>query len=407
MKEKTVLVLGATGYVGNRLVPHLLASGYRVRAAGRSLARLKNRTFGSHPRVELAAADVLDRNSLEKACRGCSDVYYLVHSMNPESSDFSDDDRRASENMVQAAAQAAFSRIVYLGGLGDESPDLSKHLRSRAEVGNILNSGKVPVTYFRAAMIIGSGSASFEILRYLVDRLPLMITPRWVETKSQPIAISNVLTYLAECLEVPETIGRTFDIGGPDILTYHELMEIYAQTARLPKRLIIPVPVLTPRLSSYWIHLVTPIPASLARPLAEGLKNITICRENTIRDLIPQKLLSCRDAIRKSLAHSHIDFSETSMGKSNRDYPPEGTHPGDPEWAGGKRSREHKRIRIEGNPANVLHQTRRIGEKTKLTFTERLQSITRHPEKWGISGPGYNDNKRKGGRKKPGNTVQP
>lgn len=363
-RDKAVLVLGATGYVGNRLVLFLAKRGYRVRAAARSIDRLSERPFASHPGVELAAADVFDRESLEKACRGCGAVYYLVHSMNPEAGDFSDADRRAAENMVRAAEKAGVDRIIYLGGLGDESPDLSTHLRSRAEVGKILQSGNVPVTYLRAAMIIGSGSASFEILRYLVDRLPLMITPRWVSTQSQPIAVSNVLTYLAGCLENPETKGRTFDIGGPDILTYHELMEIYAQEAKLPRRFIIPVPVLTPRLSSYWIHLVTPVPAALARPLAEGLKNPTICREETIRKLIPQSLLTCRSAIRKSLAFSHHDLRSGEDEDFPPDFPAEGTHPGDPAWAGGTRFHDYQRIVIEGNPEDIWDPVERIGGRS-------------------------------------------
>lgn len=361
---KPVLVLGATGYVGNRLVPYLLERGHRVRAAARSIERLRNRPFGGNPHVELVAADVFDRDTLKKACEGCSVVYYLVHSMNPNESDFSDADRRAAENMVWAGEKAGIDRIIYLGGLGDESPDLSKHLRSRAEVGNILQSGKVPVTYLRAAMIIGSGSASFEILRYLVDRLPVMITPRWVSTKSQPIAISNVITYLAGCMEVSGSESRVFDIGGPDILTYRELMEIYAQEAKLPKRLIIPVPVLTPRLSSYWIHLVTPVPAALARPLAEGLKNRTVCRENTIRELIPQTLIGCRAAINKSIAHSHSNLKNKPSGGTTPNYPPEGTYPGDPKWAGGTRFHDHQRIIFEGSPEDIWPVIERIGGKS-------------------------------------------
>jgi uncharacterized protein YbjT (DUF2867 family) len=312
----------------------------------------------------MVAADVFDRESLKKACEGCSDVFYLVHSMNPDERDFSDADRRAAENMVREAEHAGMSRIIYLGGLGDESPDLSRHLRSRAEVGNILLSGKVPVTYFRAAMIIGSGSASFEILRYLVDRLPLIITPRWVETESQPIAISNVITYLVGCLEVPGTKGRTFDIGGPDILTYHKLMEIYAEEANLSKRVIIPVPVISPRLSSYWIHLVTPVPAALARPLAEGLKNTTVCREDTIRELISQDLLTCRSAIRISLTYSHYDMTDKPDDDAASNLPPEGTYPGDPGWAGGSKFRDNQRIIIQGNPGDVWRPIKRIGGKS-------------------------------------------
>lgn len=230
---KRILVLGATGYVGGRLVPRLLEAGYPVRAASRSMSKLKSRSWAQHPNVELSAVDVLDANSLQQAMGGCEVAYYLVHSMNPEHKDFSESDRKAAENTIAAAEKTGLRRIIYLSGLGEASADLSKHLQSRAEVGKILKSGNTPVTMLRAAMIIGLGSASFEILRYLVDRLPVMITPKWLNTPCQPIAIRNVLTYLIGCLQRDETTGRTFDIGGEDILTYRELMHIYAEEVRL------------------------------------------------------------------------------------------------------------------------------------------------------------------------------
>ncbi len=302
LKAKPVLVTGATGYVGGRLVPQLLNAGYRVRALGRSVAKLQGRPWGSHPLVELAKGDVLDYDSLAQAAQGCGAAFYLVHSMLADPRSYSDTDRRAARNMVQAAAAAGLDRIIYLGGLGGASdPHLSEHLRSRYEVARILQSGPVPATFLRAAMILGSGSASFEIMRYLVDRLPVMITPRWVHNPVQPIAITNVLNYLQGCLEHDEVKGQTFDIGGPDILTYRQLFDIYAEEAGLRRRLIIPVPVLTPKLSSYWIHLVTPVPAAIAQPLALGLRNPVICQENRIRDIIPQELLTCRETIRRAL----------------------------------------------------------------------------------------------------------
>jgi uncharacterized protein YbjT (DUF2867 family) len=298
MRKEAVLVLGATGYVGNLLIPHLLESGHTVRASGRSERKLKELPIVDRHGLETAVTDVFDMDSLLRACEGCTTAYYLVHSMNPQQRDFMDADRKAAENMVWAAEKTGLERMIYLGGLGDEDSDLSKHLKSRAEVGSILQSSSVPLTYLRAAMIIGRGSASFEILRHLVKRLPIMITPRWVSTESQPIAIRNVLEYLSGCLENRETMDKTFDIGGPDILSYRHLMEIYAEEAGLRKRFVIPVPVLTPRLSSYWIHLVTPISASLAKPLAEGLKNRVICRNDRIKRFIPLNLLNCREAIR-------------------------------------------------------------------------------------------------------------
>jgi uncharacterized protein YbjT (DUF2867 family) len=194
-------------------------------------------------------------------------------------------------------------RIIYLGGLGDtDHPDLSKHLRSRHEVEEIFRNGSVPVTCLRAAMILGSGSASFEMLRYLADRLPVMVTPRWVNTPCQPISISNVLGYLHGCLEAPGTIGKTFDIGGPEVISYRDLIHVYAEAAGLMPRIIFPVPVLTPKLSSLWIHLVTPVPAAIARPLAEGLSIPVVCGDDRIRSIVPLDLQDCRETMRIALA---------------------------------------------------------------------------------------------------------
>ncbi len=360
-KNNLILVTGATGYIGGRLIPELLKKGWRVRAASRSIEKLKSRPWAAHPSVELMAMDVFSRESLERACAGCGAAFYLVHSMLPGQKDFQTADREAAENMKAAAEGAGLERLIYLGGLGEDSPDLSKHLKSRAEVGRILRSGRVPVTILRAAMIIGSGSASFEILRYLVERLPLMITPKWLETLSQPVAIRNVLEYLSGCLEHSETAGKTYDIGGPDVLTYHDLMRIYAEEAGLPKRLVIPVPVLTPRLSSYWIHIVTPVPASIARPLAEGLKNPVLCRENEIRSIIPQELLSCRDAIRLALERLKHDAVPSRWTDAGRMPPVEALYEGDPRWAGGTLFEDRRSCQVKASAAEVWNVVSRIG----------------------------------------------
>ncbi len=333
--DKLILVTGATGYIGGRLVPKLLEEGYKVRAFTRSEKKLRSRVWANHPNVELYVGDVFDVESLKRACVGCSIVYYLVHSMLPGQKDFEQADRDAAENMKQAAQSQGVGRMVYLGGLGEDNPDLSKHLKSRAEVAKILSSGEVPVTIFRAAMIIGSGSASFEILRYLVDRLPLMVTPKWLETPSQPIAIRNVIEYLVCCLKHSETDGKTYDIGGSEVLTYRRLMELYAVEANLPKRLVIPVPVLTPRLSSYWIHLVTPVPASIARPLAEGLKNPVVCQNDDIKKIIKQEVLSPSESIRRALNKLDDNEIKSHWTDAGTMPPMESIYEGDPDWAGG------------------------------------------------------------------------
>jgi uncharacterized protein YbjT (DUF2867 family) len=360
-RNRVVAVLGATGYIGGRLVPELLERGWRVRAVGRNAEKLRCRPYASHPGAELAQADVLDKKALTETLRGCHAAFYLVHSMLPGVKDFEDRDRQAALAMREAAAEAGLERIVYLGGLGDQDGDLSAHLKSRMEVGEILASGTVPLTWFRAAMIMGSGSASFEILRYLVERLPVMVTPAWVNSLSQPIAVTNVIDYLAGCLDVPETAGRTFDIGGPEILSYRELFNVYARVARLRKRIIIPVPVLTPKLSSYWIQLVTPVPSTLARPLAEGLRNRVVCRENTIRDLIPTTLLTPEEAIARALARTARHEVPTCWSDAGTLRVPEWLDCGDAPYAGGTVLESAHTVVLKATPYRVWHVLTRLG----------------------------------------------
>ncbi len=358
-----ILVTGATGYIGGRLVPKLLDAGYCVKVLSRSYQRLKSRPWSNHPNLELVAGDVLHLNDVENAVKNCDVVYYLVHSMVSGQKDFALSDRLSAENMVTSVESQGVQRIIYLGGLGLDSPSLSKHLRSRQEVAHILQQGSVPVTVFNAAMIIGSGSASFEILRYLVDRLPIMITPKWVNTLVQPIAVANVLDYLIACLNVEQTIGKSFDIGGADSLTYLDLMKIYAQEAGLPPRKIIPVPVLTPRLSSYWIHIVTPLPAYIARPLAEGLKNPVVCKNNEITQLIPQRLLNCSEAISRALKRTLEHHMETHWTDSGI-LPIECPQPGDPDWAGGTLFEDYRQLTIEAPIQPVWDVVVKIGGLT-------------------------------------------
>ena len=368
MDPRPVLVTGATGYVGGRLVPQLLSSGYRVRVIGRSLSKLKCRPWASDPKVEFAQADVLDEASLIRGAQGCRAAFYLVHSMNPQQKDFAKADRKAAQNMVKAAGAGGLERVIYLGGLGGEGKTLSKHLRSRMEVAAILQAGPVPTTFLRAAMILGSGSASFEMLRYLVERLPVMTTPRWVQTLVQPIAVRNVLNYLQGCLEHDEVIGQTFDIGGPDVLSYHHLIDIYAEEAHLPRRRIIALPVLTPRLSSYWVHLVTPVPASIAKPLAEGLSTPVVCQENRIRSIIPQDLLSCRDAIRMALTNIRRQQVETCWSDAGELRAPEWLYCGDAPYAGGTVFESGYRAVVQAPAAEVWKPIKKIGGDTGYYF---------------------------------------
>ena len=374
-ETQRILVTGATGYIGGRLIPRLLKKGYRIRAASRTLDKLQSRQWANHPGVELFAGDMQELSDVEKMVEGCDIVYYLVHSMVAGQQNFEKADKISAENMVLAAEKKQVKRIVYLGGLGDVKSDLSKHLRSRNEVAQILLEGSVPATIFRAAVIIGSGGASFEILRYLVERLPIMITPRWLRTPSQPIAISNVLTYLVECLTVPETEKGIFDIGGPNVITYRQMMDAYTRAAGLLKRFIIPVPVLTPRLSSYWIHLVTPVPAHIARPLAEGLRNPAVCDSDRITKLIPQPLLSCQEAIEMALERQQRYRVETHWSDAGLLPRGEWSIEGDAHWSGGTVFKDNKSIDVEAPAECVWKAVIEIGGEQGWYYANWLWSI--------------------------------
>ena len=268
-----ILVVGASGYIGGRLTSVLSSLGHELTLMSRDARPLA----GRFPQAAVVAADLLMPSSLTPALDGVEVAYYLAHSMGSGERGFTDRDLTAARNFAAAAGQAGVRRIVYLGGLGDEAAGLSPHLASRQQVGKELGAHGVAVTEFRAAIIIGSGSASFEILRHLTERLPIMITPRWVSTRCQPIGIRDALDYLVSALDHPEITG-VVEIGGPDILSYGDMMRTYARLRGL-RRIMIPVPVLTPRLSSYWVSLVSPVPAGIARPLIEGLRNEVIVRD--------------------------------------------------------------------------------------------------------------------------------
>jgi len=250
--------------------------------------------------AEIVQGDMLEPATLVQALAGIDTAYYLVHSMSGGRAGFERRDREAAENFVAAANRAKLRRVIYLGGLGETGDDLSEHLKSRLEVAEILKKGTFTTTFLRAAIIIGAGGASFEMVRALVSRLPLMITPRWVTTRCQPIAVDDVIGYLAGCLADERTAGRTFDIGGPEVLTYKDMMERFAGIEG-KKLYIFPVPVLTPKLSSYWVGFITPVPSSVSMPLIEGLKNEVICRDNAIRNIIPLQLKPYDDAVRSAI----------------------------------------------------------------------------------------------------------
>jgi uncharacterized protein YbjT (DUF2867 family) len=294
--DHRILIAGATGYVGSRLSPRLRDAGYKVRCIARNTEKLINRQWKE---IEIVKGDMSDYNSLLDAMEGVDIAYYLVHAMSSHD-DFAKKDLRYAQNFAKAAKERGVKRIIYLGGLGNASQELSLHLDSRQQVGRELGSSGIPVTELRASIIIGSGSASFEIIRDLVKKLPVMITPRWVRSLCQPIAISNVLEYLIQVIEKQQTEGKVFEIGGDEVLSYAEMLRQVASVMN-KKLYIINVPVLTPKLSAYWLNLVTTVPMSIAFPLVEGLKNDTICNNTDIDHYIKLHKRPFREAVQRAL----------------------------------------------------------------------------------------------------------
>lgn len=365
-----VLLTGGSGYVGGRLLPRLEARGLRIRCLARRPEFLAERVG---PGTEVAAGDVLDEPSLVAALDGVQTAYYLVHSMgSPGAEGFEERDRTGARNFARAARNAGVERIVYLGGLGDEDETLSPHLRSRHEVGEALRSTGVPVIEFRASVVIGSGSLSFEMLRALVERLPVMVTPRWVSVTAQPIAIADLLAYLESALDRPRGEDRVFEIGGAEQVSYGDLMREYARQRSL-RRLMIPVPVLTPRLSSLWLGLVTPLYARIGRALIESICHETVVRDDAARQTFAIEPMGVRDAIAAAIAHEDREFAATRWSDA---LSAGGTDPGLLSGYGGVRrgrrlvdSREQS---LPVSPERAFAPIRRIGGATGWYAFDRL-----------------------------------
>ncbi|MEO1644350.1 MAG: SDR family oxidoreductase, partial [Chloroflexota bacterium] len=323
MSKKMILVTGATGYVGGRIVPRLLEKGYAVRVFVRDATRLVGREWLKD--VDVVEGDVLKPETLPAAMDGVTAAYYLIHSMsgNP---DFHERDLTAARNFSTSAKAHGVERIIYLGGLGDTDSKLSEHLRSRQQTGEALRESGVPVTEFRAGILVGSGSVSFEMVRHLTERIPLLICPQWVFTKTQPIAIRNALAYLIDALETPESADKIIEIGGSNQLTYRDMMMTYAEVRGL-KRFVLPVPVLTPTLSSYWVQFVTPIPYDIARPLVEGLTSETIADTSLAQEIFPHiELFNYKTAVEMAFVRLEGPGAETvwsdALFSSQRDITP-------------------------------------------------------------------------------------
>jgi uncharacterized protein YbjT (DUF2867 family) len=345
------LVTGASGYIGGRLVPELLAAGHRVRVMARHPEGLRDRPWADQ--VEVVRADAADAGSLREALAGVDMAYYLIHALGTR--DFEDTDRRTAAAFAAAARDARVGRLVYLGGLTPDGPTaaLSPHLRSRQEVAELLLGSGVPTVVLRAAVIIGSGSASFEMLRYLTERLPAMITPRWVDTRIQPIAIRDVLRYLVGAATLPADVSRSFDIGGPDMLTYRAMMQRYAAVAGLSRRLIVKVPVLTPTLSSHWVGLITPVPNAIARPLVDSLRVEVVAGEHDIATYLPDPpggLLGFDRSVELALQRIREADVATRWSSASVAGAPSDPLPSDPDWAGGSLYVDRRERAVDASP---------------------------------------------------------
>lgn len=361
--ERLCLVTGATGYVGGRLVPRLLEAGFRVRVLARHPERLRDQPWAGD--VDIVGGDAERPDDLREALTGVDIAYFLLHSLQ-EGSQLEAEESRLATNFGNAAREACVSRIVYLGGLAPDLPpsEMSRHMRSRARVGDILRGSGVPTCELRAAVIIGSGSASFEMLRYLTERLPAMVTPRWVMQRTQPIAVRDVLRYLVLAADLPPDVNRAFDIGGPEVMTYADMMRRYAAVAGLRPRVILPINVLTPGLSSHWVGLVTPVPRRLARPLVESLRHPSVCRNHDIADYIPdppEGLLPFDKAV--ALALTRIRDAQVSTRWSSASTPgaPSEPLPSDPEWTGGSLYTDTRVVHSSASPQELWQAVEGIG----------------------------------------------
>jgi uncharacterized protein YbjT (DUF2867 family) len=367
VEKPRILLTGATGYVGGRLLKALEGNGYRVRCLARRPEFLRAR---ASTETEVVQGDVLDKDSLTPALAGVNIAYYLVHSMGSGGS-FEEQDRTAALNFGQAARRAGAGRIIYLGGLGEQGRELSEHLRSRQEVGKLLRQSGVPVIEFRSSVVIGSGSVSFEMVRALVDRLPVMICPKWVRTPTQPIAIEDVIGYLVEAAGLPLERSEVFEIGGADIVSYGGLMRTYAGERGL-RRWLIPVPALTPWLSSLWLGLVTPVYARVGRKLIEGVRNPTVVRDNRALQVFSVRPRGVREAIARALANEEQDFAQTRWSDA---LSPAGARKS---WAGvrlGSRIVDQQTAETTLSPAAAFAPIRRIGGRNGWYFANFLWRI--------------------------------
>jgi len=355
--ERRALVTGATGYIGSRLVPALLAQGWTVRVLTRTAEKVESRPW--HDEVEISEGNADDEEDLRSAMSGVEVAYYLIHSMDG-SGDFVERDRNLAKSFAQCAETQGVRRIVYLSGLYPPGEKLSTHLGSRKEVEDVFLDSAVPTAVLRAAVILGAGSASFEMLRHLTDRLPIMIAPKWLSTRIQPIAIQDVLRYLVKAAELPSEVNRGFDIGANEVLTYKDMIDRYAAVSRLAKRRVRTLPVMTPGLASHWIGLVTPVPSGIAKPLVGSLVHEVICKEHDIATYIPDPeggFVSFDEAIRRALDGPQPIALRPDVDAEN----PGRISAADPQWAGMTVFIDEHRSTVDASPEQVWSQIEQLG----------------------------------------------
>lgn len=355
------LVTGSAGYIGGRLIPELLELGYRVRVLVRNAARLERMPWID--KVEVVDGDASDKSTIERALHGVDVAYYMIHSL-LMANDFEQSEVDLAQLFAETAKAEGVRRIVYLGGIVNEGEELSSHMSARRRTGEILRASGVPTIELRAGVVIGSGSASFEMLRYLTERLPIMTTPKWVQNRIQPIAVRDVLRYLAGAAAIDERISGAFDIGGPDVFSYAEMMQQYAKAAGLRKRIIIPVPVLTPRLSSGWVGLVTPVPYTLAKRLVESLKHEVVAKPSEIDTLVAPPaggLTDFQTAVRLALRKVKTTSVETRWTNASVPGTPSEPLPTDPDWAGGSLYKDVRKRVSTDSPAEIWSRIESIG----------------------------------------------
>lgn len=397
----TVLVTGATGYVGGRLVPCLLREGYTVRCFVRSADRLRAQPWSD--RVEVAVGDALEAETVPPALEGVDAVYYLIHSLGAGEHTFEERDRQAATHVRRAAEDAGVQRIIYLGGMRPKGKRQSKHLQSRIETGAVLRDGTVPVTEFRAAQVVGSGSLSFELVRYLTERVPLLLCPRWVQTPTQPIAVRDVLQYLVAALTQPASAGEIIEIGGADVLTYAEMFRIYADVRGL-RRWIVNVPFLTPRLSSHWVGVVTPVSNAIARPLIEGLDNeVVVDDPSRAQTLFPDiEPLGFEAAVRRALRRPETDGVTTAWTPSLRSSDVDSSAP--------RRSlreglyREERSVDVDAPPARTFSAIEHLGGDTGWLYGDALWRLRGALDRL-VGGVGFRKGRPKPARLQEGDPV--